>query len=193
MFVYTGSFSSYQGINVLLEAIYLVEAALVDTPFAKGCQVSVRFVLAGATVEELQVVQNQWKTGLPDKVTVLGRVPREEVGKMLVASDVLISPRLYGGNIPLKIFDYIGAGKPIIASHIHAHRAVLDESRAVFFENTPESLAKAIIDLIRDEDKATSLGEHSLAYAKEFLTWSQFRSYVQLMIDKVQNNIGQPS
>ncbi len=195
LFVYTGSFSSYQGISVLLQAISLVEAArveasLVKSPGTEIDQVSARFLLAGATAEELQSVQDQWGADLPGKVTILGRVSREEVGKMLVAADVLISPRLYGGNIPLKIFDYIGAGKPIIASNIHAHRAVLDESRSVFFENTPESLANTIIDLLHNEDKATSLGEHSLAYAKEFLTWSQFRSYVQVMIDKVQNTRG---
>jgi len=177
LFVYTGSFSSYQGIGVLLEAISLVNKR----------QVSARFLLAGATDEELKGVQNQWQSGFPDNVIVLGRVSREEVGKMLVASDVLISPRLYGGNIPLKIFDYIGAGKPIIASDIDAHRAVLDESRTVFFKNTPESLADAIIDLIHNEDRSTSLGEHSLAYAKEFLTWPQFRKSIEKMIDKVMD------
>lgn len=187
LFVYTGSFSSYQGISVLLEAISRVDASFAKSLLVESDQISARFLLAGATAEELQSFQDQWVTGLSDKVIILGRVSREEVGKMIVAADVLISPRLYGGNIPLKIFDYIGAGKPIIASDILAHRAVLDESRAVFFENTPESLANVIIDLLHNENKAKSLGKHSLTYAKEFLTWHQFRSYVQLMIDKVQN------
>jgi glycosyltransferase involved in cell wall biosynthesis len=190
LFVYTGSFSSYQGINVLLEAIALVEKGLAEISTEASAtgldQPSARFLLAGATPEELLVVQGQWESGYPDKVTVLGRVSREEVGKMLMAADVLISPRLYGRNIPLKVFDYIGAGKPIIASNIHAHRAVLDESRAVFFENTPESLANAIIDLIRNQDKAESLGKNSLVYAKEFLTWEKFRAYIRLMVETVQ-------
>lgn len=180
LFVYTGSFSSYQGIDILLNAISLVEK--------NG--VSAHFLLAGATPDELSAIREQWKSAYPGNVTVLGRVTREEVGKMLLSSDILISPRLYGKNIPLKIFDYMGAGKPIIASNIPAHLAVLDESRAVFFENTPESLASAITNLIQDQDKAASLSENSLVYAKEFLTWDLFRSSLKKMIESLpeQNN-----
>jgi glycosyltransferase involved in cell wall biosynthesis len=177
LFVYTGSFSSYQGISILLEAISRVDKS----------SVSARFLLAGATPEELRNIQGLWKSGFPGNVSVLGRVSREEVGKMLIASDALISPRLFGRNIPLKIFDYMGAGKPIIASNIPAHRAVLDESRAIFFENTTESLANAIIDLTQNQNKAALLSESSLVYAKKFLTWPRFRISIQLMVDKVQN------
>ena len=177
LFVYTGSFSSYQGIGILLEAIALVEKS----------NISARFILAGATSKELQNIDSKWRSGFLGNVLVLGRVSREEVGKLLVAADALISPRLFGHNIPLKIFDYMGAGKPIIASDIPAHHAVLDEHRAIFFENTPDDLAKVIIDLTHNKFKVNALSDCSLEYAQKHLTWPLFRQSIEQMVNKVQD------
>jgi glycosyltransferase involved in cell wall biosynthesis len=164
LFVYAGSFAPYQGIELLLDAIALLR----DHPAQP------RFLLAGATPEELSRIQVRWGQDTPPNVTLLGRQAKEKVVKFLASADFLISPRLYGANTPLKVFDYMGAGKPIIASDIFAHRVILDESRAVFFKNSAESLASAIADLMENRHKAIQLAEHSKAYAQAALTWPRF-------------------
>ena len=50
-----------------------------------------------------------------------------------------LAPR--GDNLPLKVFDYLAAGKPIVATDIPAHRSALDESRALLTGTCPAEIA----------------------------------------------------
>lgn len=176
LFVYTGSFAPYQGIQIILDAIRLVLQQ----------ETRVKFLLVGATLGELEDTRARYED-LPEKqVSVMERIPREEVAKILNAADFLISPRLFGANVPLKVFDYMGAGKPILASDVPAHHAVLDKNRAVFFKNTPEDLARAITDLVQDQDKIRNIANCSKDYAMDCLTWPRYRDFVRQIANTVQ-------
>ena len=176
LFVYTGSFAPYQGIKIILDAVTLLGEHRQD----------VRFLLVGATSRELEIINKKAAEQKPGGLITLGRVPREKIGKFLMAADVLISPRLFGNNVPLKIFDYMGAGKPIIASDIPAHRSVLNTDTAVFFDNTSDGLLRAISELLNSPETAAKLSDNSSRYAEQYLTWGRFRDDLNKIIDQVQ-------
>ena len=77
-------------------------------------------------------------------------------------ADVLVSPRSYGDNVPLKVFDYMAAGKPIVATDIKAHRAVLDRDCAVLVAVAGPSLADGINRVLEDAGLAETLAERAL-------------------------------
>jgi glycosyltransferase involved in cell wall biosynthesis len=77
-------------------------------------------------------------------------------------ADVLVSPRSYGDNVPLKIFDYMAAGKPIVATDIKAHRAVLDRDCAVLVDVSGQSLTDGIQRVLADVVLAETLAERAL-------------------------------
>ena len=52
-------------------------------------------------------------------------------GRNAAGPAVQETARAYGGNLPLKIFDYLAASRPIVATDIPTHRTVLTEERAV--------------------------------------------------------------
>src|SRR5699024_9774341 len=81
---------------------------------------------------------------------VVKRQPRERIPAYLAMADVVVSPRAYGDNLPLKIFDYLSAGKPIVATDIPAHRSVLDEDRALLTGLWSPDLARGIVRLLQD-------------------------------------------
>ena len=76
---------------------------------------------------------------------VVKRQPREKIPGFLAMADVLVSPRAYGDNLPLKIFDYLAAGKPIVATDIPAHRALLDDESALLTGAWSPELASGIV------------------------------------------------
>lgn len=89
-------------------------------------------------------------------------------------ADVPVSPRCYGDNLPLKIFEYLAAGRPIVATDLPAHRAVIDETRAALTELSADALARAIVDLLTRPDDAARRAAAASSYGAQQLGWHRF-------------------
>lgn len=163
--LYCGTFEPYQGLRELLAAIPQVRAEVPEAVF----------VLVGATESGGTTVERS-HTGLvrDGSLRVVKRQPREAIPRYLALADALVSPRAWGDNMPLKIFDYLAAGKPIVATDIPAHRGVLTEERAVLTGLLPQDIAHGIVRLLRDRELAGRLAEAGRAYAVEKLGWFAF-------------------
>ncbi len=79
----------------------------------------------------------------------LGHKPHAEVAKYLVAADALLLPNIYEGESrytsPLKMFEYMASGTPIVASNLPAIREVLDHETAILVKpGVPEALAEGV-------------------------------------------------
>ena len=85
-------------------------------------------------------------------VAVLGWKPKAEVPKYLAAADVLILPNIATTResteftSPLKLFEYMASGVPIVASDLPSLREILCEKNAFL---TAPGDAQALADTIR--------------------------------------------
>lgn len=163
--LYCGTFEPYQGLPELLAAIPPVLDAVPGAVF----------VLVGASESGGTTVER----GHADLVRrgalrVVRRQPRERIPAFLALADVVVSPRAYGDNLPLKIFDYMAAGKPVVATDIPAHRSVLTAECALLTGPWSPDLARGIVHLLRDPELAGRLGAAGRAYATEKLGWFAF-------------------
>jgi glycosyltransferase involved in cell wall biosynthesis len=86
----------------------------------------------------------------------------------LLAADVLVSPRSRGTNTPLKIYQYLRAGKPIVATRLLTHLQVLSDETAILTAPTSEAFAEGIVNALADGVRAAALGRRAqeLAHAK---------------------------
>jgi glycosyltransferase involved in cell wall biosynthesis len=163
--LYTGSFEDYQGLDSLVAAIPVVRANVPGTTF----------VLVGSTPDRSFTLPDMAsRLGLNGTLKVVPRQPRERIRTFLTMADVLVSPRAYGGNLPLKIFEYMAAGKPIVATDIPTHRALLNEERAVMVQPGPVEMARGITRVLQDPTLASSLADAAETYAKAQFGWGQF-------------------
>ncbi len=137
--VYAGSFAAYQGLDSVLAAAGRVVRAVP----------AVRFVLVGGEEGEVEAVRTAARRlGLETNVIVLERRPREDMPPFMAMADALVLPRAAGSNVPLKLFDYLGAGKPVVMSGVEAESLDLPE-RVVRTEHTAEAIADALLDVLR--------------------------------------------
>ena len=163
--LYGGTFESYQGLPELIQAIPLVRDRLPN----------VTFVLVGAENGTGQAVRAQASPLVQSgAVRIVDRQPRHVIASYLGLADVLVSPRSHGGNLPLKVFDYLAAGRPIVATDIPTHRTVLDEERAVLVPPQSAALARGILSLLQDPARAERLAQAGRRYAQEHLGWARF-------------------
>lgn len=168
--VYAGSFADYQGVPILLGAIGQVCA---EVPQAA-------FVLVGASQgaereKAIRSVPERYR----GRVRILPRVDNHGMAGFLGLAEVLVSPRVHGHNLPLKIFDYLHSGKPIVATDIPAHTSLLDDELADLVEPDPGSLARGIIRVLTDPGRASALSAAARAFASAHLTWDSFVASLQ--------------
>jgi len=147
--LYTGTFEAYQGLELLFEAMALVRRARPDA----------RLVLAGGRPEQIERARGQARAAGADEVTVFaGERPASEIPAYLLAADVLVSPRSRGTNTPLKIYQYLRSGRPIVATRLLTHTQVLGDDTAILTEATAESFAGGVLAALGDRARADAIG-----------------------------------
>jgi glycosyltransferase involved in cell wall biosynthesis len=175
--LYSGTFEPYQGLPELIAAIPLVRQRMPEATFV--------FVGGEHTETELTTAAPHIESGA---LRVVDRQPRHEMATFLSMADVLVSARAYGGNLPLKIFDYLAAGRPIVATDIPTHRTVLSEERAVLVAPRTEALAQGILTVLADPARAARLAAAGRQYAKTHLGWGRFVDAVAELYDEVERH-----
>jgi glycosyltransferase involved in cell wall biosynthesis len=154
--LYTGTFEAYQGLDLLYAAAARVRTARPD----------IRFLVVGGQPDQVEAARTQARSAGADGVVLFtGQRPSEEIPQFLDAATVLASPRSRGTNTPLKIYQYLRAGRPIIATRLLTHTQVLDDSVAVLTEATPEAYAAGILRAVEDPAEADAIGRRARALA----------------------------
>jgi glycosyltransferase involved in cell wall biosynthesis len=165
--LYTGTFEEYQGIPLLLDAASAVRRSIPQAAF----------VIVGAGPKDSDSLEAARIGGPVTDTTgvwLLPRQPRDRMPAYLAMADIVVSPRIHGSNVPLKIFDYLGAGRPIVATDLPMHRAVLGDETAVLVPPTADALSAAIVLLIEDPARRAQLSEAARTFARERLSWERF-------------------
>jgi glycosyltransferase involved in cell wall biosynthesis len=152
MVLYTGTFEAYQGLDLLFDAMAVVAARRPE----------VRLVLAGGKPDQVARAQQQAKAAGVSEMTIFaGERPAAEIPAYLLASDVLLSPRSRGTNTPLKIYQYLRSGRPIVATRLLTHTQVLSDDTAILTGATPQEFANGILTAIADPARAAAIGSRA--------------------------------
>jgi len=110
-----------------------------------------------------------------DRITILGPVPQEEVVRVASSADIGISPvsREFGNGryvLNNKLFQYIAAGLPVLASDVEGvGRFVVSEGVGdVFDERDPRSIADCINALVGDPERFAEIRARLPAVAARY-------------------------
>ncbi len=156
---FVGSFFIYQGVDTLIDAAPNILAKFANT----------RFLLVGEGP-----MMATWKKGVNQKALQeafisTGQVPYKKVPEYIGAMDICVAPHQKDSNqaSPVKIFDYMACGRPIVASNIAVVREIIGESGCGLLVSPEQSgdLAKGIISLIEDEKRRREMGIRGREYA----------------------------
>ncbi len=166
--LYSGNFAKYQGIDVLFEAFS--RAAQADPALTLLC--------VGASEEAREGWLGRLNNAQRSRVRILTRRPRSTMPAFFALADCLVSLRPTSKNVPLKVFEYMAAGKPIVATRGPAHEPVLNSERAFLCEPTPESVSRAMLDVFHQRSRAESVARSALEHAENNFGWRDFKRLV---------------
>jgi 1,2-diacylglycerol 3-alpha-glucosyltransferase len=103
----------------------------------------------------------------PDRITFTGALPRESLGVAYGAMEVFVFPSLTDTQ-GWVLHEAALAGLPIILIDKEVSEVVVDGESGWYAENTPESVASAVIDLLSHPKKRGEFGAESQRLARHF-------------------------
>lgn len=125
LLVYSGHLYPWKGVDSIAAAF-------------KNIPEGARLLIVGGYSDDIARIKAA--AGETPRVSFVGQVPREEVSTWLAAADAALLPTSSKFEIgksytsPLKLFEYLAAGLPVLASDVPSSHEVLDESVATFFQ-----------------------------------------------------------
>jgi glycosyltransferase involved in cell wall biosynthesis len=127
--------------------------------------------------------------GLGDRVVFTGSVAREEAPAHVAAMDITVAPypRLPDFHFsPLKLFEYMAVGKPVVASRYPDISTVIEHGRngMLVEPGNVDELSNAILELIGDRGLATRLGSAARRHVAGAHTW---RRNAEVVLEQALN------
>ena len=174
---YTGNLYKGRGIEIILE-------------LAEKCSWA-KFYIIGGTQKDISYWQK--KINNYENILIYGHVPHSEIAEYLLSFDILLAPyqkqvftfggtKYTGGSgdigkwmSPLKIFEYMAAGKAIIASDLPVLREILKNSINALLvpANDPQLWEQALTTLRHNPELRHTIAKQAKLDLENYYTWAK--------------------
>lgn len=163
--LYHGAIDKKRGIDNVINAL----------PLLKDIDVRLDLLGGGDALNDLKKLT--LRLGVMDKVSFLNRISYNDVPKWINHGHVGILPLPdwpgWNTSSPLKLFEYLSCGKPVIVNDIPAHRNVLRGEELAFWikDTSPKEIAKVIRRVYEQKWKLKSLKNMARSVILTRHTW----------------------
>jgi len=178
-------FLNWHGIDQLLEAV-AEHSSLRE-------RVHVLLVGDGPAIPELKAFVSQ--RGLNRVVTFLGATRHDQVPDLVSAMDIVVLPRATEYASPLKLFEYMAAGKAIVAPRQENLMEVLTDGvdALCFAPGQPKALAAILQRLVDDDVLRGRLGRAArTTVEREGFTWTRNAARIIQVFEGVMRVLDSP-
>jgi glycosyltransferase involved in cell wall biosynthesis len=185
--MWVGGFYPWHDLSLLLESFALVLQWRPDA----------RLVLVGDGQTRSSIMDMVTKNGLKHAVIMTGAIAHSQVPEMLSIANVAVVPSpaitasLGGTGTPLKLFEYMAAGKAIVATALneaaeviqHGHNGLLIEPGDV------HKFAEATLNLINNPEECSRLGHNAREQAVKQYSWEHYtRRLEEIYLSVLRNS-----
>jgi len=173
--LYAGTLEPYQGVDILIKGFSLFVEKRPEY----------QLLIIGGTPEQGKKYSTMAREcGLGQRCVFTGQLSQPTARRFCARASILVSPRSDGTNTPLKIYEQLESGIPLVATKIYSHTQVLDDSIAFLVEPTPEEMAKGLLSATEKQavDKAKNarkLYEHRYSRARYIEKMKNLFTYLE--------------
>jgi glycosyltransferase involved in cell wall biosynthesis len=181
--MFVGNFKPWHGLELLIEGFQRV--ALTNS--------TAKLVLVGDGSLRSEIEENVKALGLETRVIFTGKVPHDEVAGLLGIAQIAVmthppSQAAMSGT-PMKLLEYMAAGKAIIAPCLPNIESILSQHRTGYLvpPGDAEALACAILELLCDERMRVKIGNAAQQRALNSHSWGRVAADLESIMYQVQN------
>jgi glycosyltransferase involved in cell wall biosynthesis len=143
--IYAGTLEPYQGIDLLLEAFALVSREMPEAGL---------LIAGGSPGQIREYRQLMERLGTGERTYFAGWLSPEDTRALSQRCAAAVSPRTAGNNTPMKIYELIANGVPLVATRIESHTQVLNDDVCTLTGIAPRELADGILWVLKEPDRA---------------------------------------
>lgn len=163
--VYTGNFYPWKGVDTVIQAAKLLPR--------------VHFYLVGGSQPDENIQPLIDKTTGQQNIHIMGHQPYQSMPVWLKAADVLVLPnsakyaKSKTDTSPLKLFEYLASGTPVVASQVPAIEEIVTHNQVTFF--TPDdhqSLSHTVQHVLKHQHTIKRRSTHAQKLARQH-TWAK--------------------
>jgi glycosyltransferase involved in cell wall biosynthesis len=125
-------------------------------------------------------------------VELIGHKPHNEVPKYIVASDIGIAlfhptKRMIKTSYPIKLFEYMICGKPVIVSDLPAMKKVIDEAKCGLFVNPMDidDVSKTMVYAAEHPAELSAMGRRAKKAINTKYNWEKMGKVLVDVYQKV--------
>lgn len=160
--IFAGTLAPWQGIDDMI-------AAVQSPSWPDG----VRLAICGDGREASKVAEAARRS---ERITFLGVVPYLKMPHLISGSLGGLAPKtdprgLFGAWAPLKVFEYLACGRPVIVSSLPNLPEIVENAGLVVPPGNPDVLAKAVAWLARQPEAREQMGLRGRALAESRYSW----------------------
>lgn len=135
-----------------------------------------RLTIVGNGAARDELLARCREAGVQERVTFTGHVPHARVAALIAEADIGIDPapgtELNHGSTMIKVAEYMGAGRPVVAYDLRETRRTAGEAALYAPCGEPQAFVELIAELARDGERRLRLGRLARTRALE-LTWER--------------------
>ena len=184
--LYIGTLADWQGLDIIVKAL---PAILEKRP------VHLQIVGRGRSRQRKVLAKQIRKLGIEDHVTVQPAVPHHEIPALIASADICVAPlglndrNVTQGACPIKVLEYMAAGRPLLASNMPIVRELVreDMDALLFSPSDPEDLARQTIALLNDFELSKRLAKSASERALTKFTWHESQKKLLKVYEKLIN------
>ncbi|MFO7627503.1 MAG: glycosyltransferase family 4 protein [Candidatus Fermentibacteraceae bacterium] len=169
--LYQGILSSERGLEELIEAASILKGANTG---------GVAFALMGSDYLHGRLDELIRSLGVGDMVFTFDPVPSEALAEVTVSADAGMilfrnSCLNHCFSLPNKLYEYMMAGIPVIASDLPEMKAVIEGTRCGLLvdPSSPPEIARAVAHLASRPEERRAMGERGLKAAQSEYNWKE--------------------
>jgi glycosyltransferase involved in cell wall biosynthesis len=162
---FVGFVRSWHGLDAVISAMAADEASA-----------TLRLVVVGDGPARPELESLTATLGIGDRVSFTGLAARDAVPELVAGFDIALQPKVVAYASPLKVFEYMAAGRAIVAPDQPNIREILTDGETALLFDPAEtgSVWRAIQRLVADPDLRRRLGEAARAeIARRDYTWER--------------------
>jgi glycosyltransferase involved in cell wall biosynthesis len=173
---YVGNLAPWQGIDDLIEIAFRLLSKNKD----------LKFLFVGEGPLKPLLIREVLNSGYEGDIVFTGMLDHEDIPFIINLADICVAPLRVMTGSPIKVFEYMACGKPVVTSRIEGLEFI--EAEGAGRLTAPEDimgLERALNELIEEPRKRADMGQKGMQIVRERFSWESRVVEVEDLLKKM--------